>query len=93
MELAPRIMFGMSRKSWYSGSRDFMTRIGTAISIGLGLCFGAALGAAMQSAAVGVVFAAAIGVAFSMIFGGASPEASARKQAASDKPMPHPLGL
>ena len=55
------------------------------VGISLGLCFGAALGAAMHNVAVGV--------AFSMIFGAASPESLARKKAASDKPLRHPLGL
>jgi hypothetical protein len=47
----------------------------------------------MQNVAVGVAFGVAIGVAFGMIFGAASPEALARKKAASDKPLPHPLDL
>jgi hypothetical protein len=47
----------------------------------------------MRNVAVGVVFGIAIGVALSMIFGAESPEALARKKAAADKPLPHPLGL
>lgn len=54
----------------------------------MGLCFGAALGAAMQNVAAGV----AIGVAFGMVFSGSSATL-ARKKVASDKPLPHPLGL
>jgi hypothetical protein len=74
---------------WHSWLEGFYARIDIGIGTGLGLCFGAVLGAALQNVAVGV----AIGVAFSMIFGAASPEALARKKAASDKPLPHPLGL
>ena len=83
-------MFGPSRELWHSRLEGSVGRI--RIGVGLGLCFGAALGAAMRNVAVGVALGAAIGVACSLIFG-ASVERSARKKAASDKPLPHPLGL
>ena len=59
----------------------------------LGVSFGAALGAATKNVALGVAFGAALSVAFGLIFGGADSETPARKQAAADKPLPHPLGL
>jgi len=66
--------------------RDVMKYIGVGIS--LGLCLGAALGAAMQNVAVGV----ALGSAFGIVFSGSSGELD-RKKVASEKPLPHPLGL
>jgi uncharacterized membrane protein len=72
------------------GLRDVMKYIGVGIS--LGLCLGAALGAAMQNVAVGVAIGVALGSAFGMVFSGSSGELD-RKKVASEKPLPHPLGL
>ncbi len=66
---------------------------GVGVGIGLGLCFGAVLGTGAQHVGVGVAFGVGLGVAFAMVFGAESDVAVARKKAASDKPLPHPLGL
>ena len=65
--------------------------VGTGIS--LALCFAAAFGTAMQNVAMGVGFGVAIGVAVGLAFSAESDAALARKKAAADKPLPHPLGL
>ena len=73
------------------------------VTISLGLCFGAALGAALHnlgwsSSAIGVGIALGVSrlgtVASSrFVFGGRSDAALARKKVVSEKPLPHPLGL
>ena len=81
-----------------------MNRKHVVAGISLGLCFGAALGMSLQtlgwsSSAIGVGIA--LGVSLGAIYGAAFGPASdadarkteARKKAASDKPLPHPLGL
>jgi hypothetical protein len=70
-----------------------MNRKYAGVGISLGLCFGVALGAAMQSVALGMVFGVALGITFSTPFVATSGAALARKNAAADKPLPHPLGL
>ena len=76
--------------------------VGVSVGVSVGLCFGAALGTALHnlgwsSSAIGVGIA--LGVSFGtvvssrFVFGAASPEALARKKAAADKPLHHPLGL
>jgi hypothetical protein len=77
--------------------------VGMGTSISLGLCFGAALGAALHNLGVGsaldvnVGVGIALGVSLGTVFGaalGIAPDAaSAPKKAAGDKPLPHPLGL
>src|SRR5688572_26277499 len=87
------------------GLSDFMTSkyVRIAISSSLGLCFGAALGIALHNLGVGtalgrnVAVGIALGVFLGAVFGaalGTAPDAaSAPKKAASDKALPHPLGL
>ena len=70
----------------------------------LGLCFGAAWGAALHTLGVGslgtnVGVGIALGVSLGtvassrFVFGGRSDAALARKKVVSEKPLPHPLGL
>ena len=67
----------------------------------LGLCFGAAWGAALHILGVGSLgtnagVGIALGVSLGAVFGATlakSDAASARKQVMSAKPLPHPLGL
>jgi hypothetical protein len=75
-------------------------RVGVGIT--LGLCFGAALGTALDnlgwsSSAIGVGIALGVSLgalaSSRFVFGGRSDAALARKKAVSEKPMPHPLGL
>ena len=73
-----------------------MTRkhFGVGAGIGLGLVFGAA--GAIQSVALGVALGVTYGVMFGMIFAASGPPSDAelaRKNAASQKPLPRPLGL
>jgi len=73
-----------------------------AVGTSLGLCFGAALGTALHnlgwsSSAIGVGIALGVSLgpiaSSRFVFGGRSDAASARNNAASEKPLPHPLGL
>ncbi|HEX5107102.1 MAG TPA: hypothetical protein VFV95_01585 [Vicinamibacterales bacterium] len=66
---------------------------GVGVGISLGVCFGAALMAATQNIGVGVALGVGLGIAFATVFGADSDAALARKKAAADKPLPHPLGL
>ena len=81
-----------------------MNRKHVGVGISLGLCFGAALGMALQtlgwsSSAIGVGIA--LGVSLGTIYGAAiglssdaaARKAEARKKVMSDKPLPGPLGL
>ena len=72
------------------------------VGIGLGLCFGAALGTALHnlgwsSAAIGagIALGVSLGAVASsrFVFGRRSDAAWAGKSVVSDKPLPHPLGL
>jgi hypothetical protein len=72
------------------------------VGITLGLCFGAALGTALHnlgwsSSAVGVGIALGVSLgtvaSSKFVFGGRSDATLAGKQAVSEKPLPHPLGL
>ena len=72
------------------------------LGISLGLCFGAAWGAALHILGVGslgtnVGVGIALGVSLGTVFGatlGIAPDAaSPRKKVASDKPLRRPLGL
>ena len=66
--------------------------VGVGVGVSLGVCFGAALSAAFQNVPIGVAMGIALGSSFGMVFSGAGTEAD-RKKVASDKPLPHPLGL
>ena len=79
-----------------------MNRKHVGVGISLGLCFGAALGTALHnlgwsSSAIGggspLASPLALYASSRFAFGGRSDAALARKKAASDKPLPHPLGL
>jgi uncharacterized membrane protein YfcA len=65
----------------------------------LGLCFGAAWGAALHVAGVGSLetnlgVGIALGVSLGALFGATlSIAPSPRKKVVSDKPLPYPLGL
>ena len=69
-----------------------MNRGSIGLGIGLGVCFGAALGTATHNVGVGIAFGAGLGVAFATVFG-ASEAAPARAKEVLDTPMPEPLGL
>ena len=80
----------------------FMNSKRAGLGFSLGLCFGAALGTALHnlgwsSSAIGVGIAVGVSLgtvaSSEFVFGGRSDAASARKEAVSDKPLPHPLGL
>jgi hypothetical protein len=58
----------------------------------LGLCFGAASGAALHNLALGIALSVALGIPGGLVFSGSSA-VSTRKKIASDKPSPYPLGL
>jgi hypothetical protein len=62
------------------------------VGTSLGLLFGAAWGAAMQNVALGVALGVVLGVPGGMVFSESSA-APARKNVASEKPSPYPLGL
>ena len=73
-----------------------------AVGTSLGLCFGAALGTALHnlgwsSSAIGVGIALGVSLgpvaASRFVFGGRSDAALPRKNAVSEKPLLHPLGL
>jgi hypothetical protein len=77
-----------------------ITRLSAGVS--MGLCFGAALGTALHnlgwsSSAIGVGIALGVSlgtVASSrFVFGARSDAGPARTKVASEKPLPHPLGL
>jgi hypothetical protein len=70
----------------------------------VGLCFGAALGMALQtlgwsSSAIGagIALGVSLGALYGATFGPASDadarKAEARKKVAAEQPLPHPLGL
>lgn len=62
------------------------------IGIGLGLCFGAALGAATSDVGMWTGLGICFGAACASVFGtsGATP---IRKKTIADQPLPNPLGL
>ena len=73
-------------------------RVGVGVS--LGLCFGAALGMALNNLGwsssaigVGIALGVSLGTVFGAALGIAPAAASALKKPAADKPLPHPLGL
>jgi hypothetical protein len=67
-------------------------RLGVGIS--LGICFGAALGASLHDVGLGIALGISLGALASSryVFGAPDP-ALARTKSASEKPLPHPLGL
>jgi hypothetical protein len=67
--------------------------VGVGVGIIWGLCFAGAFGTAMPNVAVGVAFGVSLGVGFGLAFSADSRGALARKNVASEKPLPHPLGL
>jgi len=69
-----------------------MKQMSLGVGVGVGLCLGAALGAALHNLAMGVALGVALGVPGGLIFSGYSAT-SDRKKGASEKPLPHPLGL
>jgi hypothetical protein len=69
-----------------------MNRTSMGMGIGLGLCFGAALGVVMGDVAVGTGLGLCLGAAFASVFG-AYGTASAPTKHRPDKPLPDPLGL
>ena len=66
---------GRSRKLWHSWIEDFMTReYNIGVGLSLGLCFGAALGAALHNLGVGtampnVSVGMALGASLGTVFG------------------------
>jgi hypothetical protein len=83
-----------------------MNRKHVGVGISLGLCFGAALGAAlhnlgvgtaMPNVGVGIALGVSLGAVYGAAFGPASDaearKAEARKRVVADKPLPRPLGL
>ena len=72
---------------------EFMNKFAAAgVGVGVGLSIGAPLGAALQNVAVGVALGVGIGVALGLALS-ASDAAAPGKNEASEKPLPHPLGL
>ena len=76
--------------------------VSVGVGLSLGLCFGAALGTALHNLGwsssvigLGIALGVSLGTVASsrFVFGGRSDAALAPKKAATDKLLPHPLGL